>query len=197
MGLSIHYSGNFKQGASLNEMIVEVKDLAESYHWKYHIFKKEFPDNSLGKSDYENELYGICFSPPECEPIFLCFLSNGMLSSPIDIQFNSVYAENPNSEYLGLISTKTQFAGIEIHKKIILLLDYLSNKYLENFTLSDEGQFWETRDESLLKEIFKRYETLLDLFALGLENIQKNKGESIEDFIERVASQLGNNNKEL
>jgi hypothetical protein len=196
MGLSIHYSEKFKQGASLLEMIAEVKDLAESFKWKYHIFEKQFPKDSLGKPDYENELYGICFSPPECEPIFLCFLSNGILSSPIDIQFNSVYAEKPNTEYLGLISTKTQFAGIEIHKKIIHLLGYLNNKYFENFKLTDEGQYWETRNEQVLKEIFNRYDNLMDLFALGLENIQRLEGEGIEDFVKRVANQLGNKNKE-
>jgi hypothetical protein len=192
MGLSIHYSGNFRYSASLPEMIEEIKDIAEFNQWNYFIYETKFPDNSLGKPEYNDKLYGISFSPEKCEPVCMCFLSNGILNSPINLQCFSVYAEKPHPEYLGMISTKTQYAGIEAHKTIINLIDYLSKKYLDNFKLSDEGQFWETRDEKLLQKIFDRYDKIMDIFALGLENIQRKKGESVEDFIIRVANQLGN-----
>ena len=197
MGLSIHYNGSFKQGASLTEMIDEIEDIAKINKWDLFIFERDFPENSYGKLEYTNDLYGILFSPPKCEPICMCFLSNGLLSSPIDLKFNSVYAKKPSCELMGLNSTKTQFAGIETHKTIIHLIDYLSKKYLDNFTLSDEGQYWETRDEKLLQEIFNRYDNAMDIFARGIENIPKLEGESTEDLIKRIYRQMRCDKKNL
>lgn len=39
MGLSIHYSGSFKEDASLAEMIEEVKEIAEVYKWEYNRYE--------------------------------------------------------------------------------------------------------------------------------------------------------------
>jgi hypothetical protein len=195
MGLSIHYRGSFKQGASLPKMIEEVKEISEILKWGYSIFETEFPENLFGKEEYDENLYGICFSLPKSEPIFLSFLSNGILCSPVALQYFSVYSDSPSYEYMQFISVKTQFAGIEAHKIIIHLLDYLSKKYLDNFSLSDEGEYWETRDEKKLQEIFNRYNSIIDSFALGLENTQKFEGESVENFIERIAQKIHDKNK--
>ena len=74
MGLSIHYSGRFNPAASLKAMIEEVKDIATIYKWDYFVFDNEFPTDSLGKTIYNQQIYGICFTPPECETVDLCFL---------------------------------------------------------------------------------------------------------------------------
>jgi hypothetical protein len=190
MSLSIHYSGNFRKGTSLNEMINEVTDIATLSNWKYFIFERQFPEHALGKRAYNNKLYGISFSLPKSEPIFLCFLSNGMMSSPVNLQFHSVYAVNPNNEYLGLLSTKTQFAGLEAHKTIIGFIDYIAKKYIDDFSLIDEGRYWETRDEKLLQKTFDDYNKYMDLFAIALENIPQYEDESTENFIKRVYSKI-------
>ncbi len=80
MGLSIHYSGSFKSEGSLQRMIEEVKDIVEIYKWEYSVFEHEFPVNSIGKTGYNQNIYGICFTPPRCETVSLCFLSNGKMS---------------------------------------------------------------------------------------------------------------------
>lgn len=82
MSLTIHYNGSFRLGASLPGMIKELKDIAEVYAWNYHVFENDFPEDSLSKSAYNHNLYGMCMSPPGCEPLWMCFLSNGELSSP-------------------------------------------------------------------------------------------------------------------
>ena len=87
MGLSIHYSGEFEPKASLWQMIEEVKDIAEIYKWPYHVFEDGFPAGGLAKSEYDQSIYGICFTPPECETISLCFLSNGKMSSVANLKF--------------------------------------------------------------------------------------------------------------
>jgi hypothetical protein len=190
MGLSIHYSGSFNPAASLKAMIEEVKDIATIYNWKYFIFNDEFPSNSFGKAGYNNDIYGICFTPPESETVDLCFLSNGRMSSAANLKFYG----NPNNKeeagYLYMLHTKTQYAGIEIHKLIIHLLKYIDKKYLVDFTVIDEGEYWETGDEKLLEETFERYTNLINGFVSALENFTIEPGESFEAYFERLMKHI-------
>ena len=190
MGLSIHYSGSFNPSASLKEMIEEVKDIAEIYKWPYHVFEDEFPAGSLAKSEYDQNIYGICFTPPECETVSLCFLSNGKMSSVGNLQFYGNPKNREEAEYLYMLSVKTQYAGIEIHKLIIHLLKHLSGKYLQNFGVIDEGENWETGDEKLLQDTFKRYTVFIEGFASSLETYPKKSGESFEAYFERLLQQM-------
>lgn len=195
MGLSIHYSGSFNAKASLQAMIEEVKDIAEIHKWRYHVFDDEFPADSPGKAEYTQNIYGICFTPPECETVWLCFLSNGKMSSPSHLQFFGNSTNKEEQEYLYMLSVKTQYAGIEIHKLVIHLLKYLSGKYLQDFTLNDEGQYWETGDEKLLQDTFKRYTALIESFAASIENFPKKYGESFEAYFERLLKQIHERHK--
>jgi len=190
MGLSIHYNGSFNEKASLQSMIEEVKDIAEIYKWKYFVFEDAFQAAGFGKAEYNQNIYGICFTPPECETVWLCFLSNGKMSSPAHLQFFGNSTNQAEQEYLYMLSVKTQYAGIEIHKIVIHILKYLSDKYLRDFTLSDEGQYWETGDEKLLQDIFKRYTVLIESFASSIENYPRNSGESFEAYFERLLKQI-------
>lgn len=184
MGLSIHYNARFNKEVSLCDMIEEVKDIAEIYNWKYHIYETRFAENSIDQDSYNDKIYGISFSPPECESIWLCFLSNGKMSSPVNLQcFGN---SDDDKEYLYLLSTKTQYAGINVHKLIIHLLEYLSAKYFIEFNLTDEGKYWETGDEKLLEKIFNRYNDLMDSVSSALENIPFKTDESIEEYFKRI-----------
>lgn len=186
MGLSFHYSGRFNPSASLQDLIDEVEDVARIHDWKYFIFEKSFPKNSIGLKAYNDKLYGICFSPPECEPVWLSFLSNGRMCSADSFQFYAHSTGKQEQQYLYMLSTKTQFAGMQVHMIVIQLLKYLSKKYLLDFKVSDEGQYWETGDEIVLKNIFKTYTDLLDGFSTLLETFPADKNESIENYIERM-----------
>ncbi len=186
MGLSIHYNGRFNKEASLSEMIEEVKDIAEVYNWNYHIFEKQFPENSIGRNSYTDKVYGISFSPPGCEPIWLTFLSNGRMSSPLNLEFFGNSEDKAERKYLYMLSTKTQYAGIDVHRIIIHLLKYLSKRYLKQFNLTDEGKYWETNDEKLLEEIFRRYDDLIDSFSTALENVPIKSGETFEEYFSRI-----------
>ncbi|MEO7310832.1 MAG: hypothetical protein ABIX01_10580 [Chitinophagaceae bacterium] len=187
MGLSIHYSGRFNESASLKDLIEEVKDVAEIYKWKYAIFEESFPADSLGKVDYDPEnIYGILFSPPGCEPVYLSFLSNGRMSGPPFLQFWGRPNNKSEAAYLYMLSTKTQFAGATIHKLVIHLLRHLSQKYLLDFKLTDEGHYWETGDEQLLDETFAQYTSLIDGFATVLETLPPGAGENFTAYFERL-----------
>lgn len=153
MGLSIHYNGSFNPAASLAEMIAEIKDIAETFKWPCNVFETAFPQTPF-PTDYDDSIYGISFTPPGCETVSICFLSNGRMSCPILLKFWGKNAESPNEAYLYMLSVKTQFADMQTHMLLIHLLKHISNKYLLNFQLSDEGQYWETENETLLKEKF-------------------------------------------
>ncbi len=195
MGLTIHYSGSFNSDASLSEMIEEVKDIAEIYNWKYTIYEDQFPDGCFGKTTYDQNIYGISFTPHNSEPVFLCFLSNGKMSSPMHLHFWGNSDDQVEREYLYMLFTKTQYAGIEIHKVIIHLLKYVSKKYLKNFTVNDEGKYWESGDEKLLEEIFKRYTDFMDDFSSALENYPMREGETFEIYFERLLKLIHQKNK--
>lgn len=81
MGLSIHYKGNLLAKASLPALVEEVKDIAIIHQWPFEVYDCEFPLHRFGRKKYSNALYGIRFTPPECETVSLCFLSNGRLVS--------------------------------------------------------------------------------------------------------------------
>ena len=195
MGLSIHYSGSFNPVASLADMIEEVKEIAEIYHWKYFVFEQAFPENSLGKEEYNEDIYGICFTPPGCETVSLSFLSNGRMSDLVHLKSFGMDENQEERSCLYALSVKTQYAGIEIHKLIIHLLKYLDKKYWLDFKVTDEGQYWETGDEELLKETFKRYTDLMDNFATSIEIYPMHHGESFIDYFERLLKQMRDKRK--
>lgn len=195
MGLSFHYSGKIANPDSLPDLIDEVVDICKVYHWNYRVFERQFPENTVGKADYNSQLYGICFTPPECEIVNVCFLSNGRLSGPLLLQSWGNSTVKEEKEYLYMLSVKTQYAGVSIHRNIVQLFRYLNEKYLADFTMSDEGEYWETNDEEVLKENFKRYTDLIDGFALALESQQKEEGEDIVTYLLRMAQQLHDRRK--
>lgn len=188
MGLSVHYSGSFNPAASLQEMIDEATDIAATFNWTYHVFETQFPQLPFN-NDYDGKIYGISFTPPECETVFLCFLSNGKISCPSRLRFWGKESASRNESLLYLLSVKTQFAGMHAHILLIRLLKYLSGKYFIHFQLSDEGLYWETGDEKLLKEKFDLYNSLLDNVSHALESIPMNSNESLEAYFSRILKQ--------
>jgi len=190
MGLSIHYNGRFNTAASLKSLIEEVADIARVYKWKHHIFHEEFPVEKLDDDRYDGEIYGILFSPPECEPVFLTFLSNGLMCSPQSLDFWAEETDPVRAGYLYQLFTKTQYAGIEIHKLVIHILKHISQKYLSEFSLIDEGEYWETGDEILLQKNFDKYNFLIDSFCTSLETFPKKKDESFEVYFMRLMKNI-------
>ena len=166
MGLSIHYKGCFSKGASLQAMIEEVTDIAEIYKWKYSVYETAFDMENLGRADFNNRIYGIIFVAPKCEPVYLSFLSNGRMSNEMHLQHRGNSTDK--SKYLYMLSTKTQYGGMQVHLTIIQMLRYLSEKYFSEFELYDEGGYWETGDVNILAETFKRYDDLMDAVAGAL-----------------------------
>jgi hypothetical protein len=165
MGLSIHYCGTIKDTSLIPRLVDEVKDICITLQWHYHLF-----DDELVK--------GICFSPPECEPLFFTFSKKGVLCSPVLLQYDIHPATT--------ISVKTQFAGIEVHKAVIKLLRHLKANYFSEFELSDEGGYWESNDEKVLQKQFDNYEFILDTVCEALQDFKSKPNETAESLADRL-----------
>jgi hypothetical protein len=141
MGLSIHYSGRFNQNAVLSDLITEVKEVAEVLKWNYTIYGREFPIKGKEDQPYDGKIYGISFTPPNCETVSICFLSNYRMSNYVLLKFYG-HAENQSqNDFLYMLSVKTQFAGPTIHQTILEQIPYLYKKNnFSEFSLVDEGE---------------------------------------------------------
>jgi len=190
MGLCIYYSGRIKDADSLPHLIEEVKDVANIHGWKYNVKAYSYPNNTLDNQENLASIYGISFTPPECETISLTFLSNGVMVCPTRVLFFGNSKNETERNYIYHLSTKTQYAGMAIHAIIINLFRYLSNKYLTDFKMRDEGEYWETADENVLRKNFNAYDTLLDNFTLSLQTFPVEKGENMISYFERLLEHI-------
>lgn len=186
MSLSFHYSGSIARQEDLSELIDEVKDIVNIFNWKHNLYEHKFPENAFGKAEYNQNIYGISFTPPKCETISISFLSNGRMSSDVHLKFYGKTDKQKESEYLYMLSVKTQFAGVELHQFIIELFRYLHKKYFANFELKDDGDYWLSNDIELLKSNFKKNSDLLDNFTFAIESIPVSPNETMKAYFERI-----------
>jgi hypothetical protein len=108
------------------------------------------------------------------------------MSSVFHLEIFGNSDDEDNQMYLYMLSTKTQFAGPKTHMVIIHLLKYLSDKYLQEFQLTDEGNYWETGDEKILLDTFKKYTDLLNSVSDALDTFPVNSEETMDDYFLRL-----------
>lgn len=174
MGLSIHYSGILRDKKLLGPLMEEVKEISETLDWTPHIID-------------DKGLKGIAFAPEGSEPVFLTFDHNNRSLSPMNILVKEIYdGVRFDKELMFTTSVKTQYAGPDAHIAIIKLLKHISAKYLESFTLSDEGNYWETGDEKILYAQFKKYEEALNFVQKSLQDFTAVPGETASSLAERI-----------
>jgi hypothetical protein len=192
MGLSFHFSGRLRQAENLSAMIAEVKDVSDVYGWKYRVYESRFPDDSFeNQTSFEN-VYGISFTPTNCETVSFAFLSNGTMVSPARISFFAEDEDETRRSYIYMISVKTQFAGVLTHQLLIRLIKYLNDKYFEDFKLDDESYYWETDDENLMRERFKLYDNLMDNVVLSLQTFPIEQDEDVVSYFDRLMKHIDN-----
>lgn len=177
-------------------LIKEVQDVAKVYDWKYHIYDTVFPDNKFSKETAYDKIFGINFTPTNCETISITFLSNGLMVCPSRILFFAGSKKKEELDWIYTTSVKTQYAGIKTHQFVILLFKYLAGKYFNDFELIDESGYWETNDEEKMKKQFQNYDTLIDNFALAIETLPAQKNENMIAYFERLMKNVNRLKKE-
>ena len=191
MGLSIHYSGFLKEPKLLPELIDEIKNVAEVYNWKHNTYETQLPDNKFSKEKDFEKIFGISFTPSNCETISLTFLSDGAMICPARVKFTTDFSDDKQSWFY-TNSVKTQYAGVKIHQLIIHLFRHLDNEYFRDFKMIDESDYWETNDEKRMIENFKAYDRLIDNFMLATETFPLHKNEEITDYFKRLMHHIKN-----
>lgn len=196
MGLSIHYRGQIRDYALIDDLINECEDICKSLEWDYHIWNKEsniHDDAHIDNPDFigyaMEDIKGISILPKECEPVDLAFFPSGKLCSTMKLRFNDAATNDLMVEY---VSTKTQYAGIDTHLTVLKMLQYLKDKYFSFFELSDEGMYWETKDIEVLKSQFAKYDFIVNSMRDALKDFKALPGETAESLADRLEELLKN-----
>jgi hypothetical protein len=183
MGLTIHYSAQLKNMDLLPQFVEEVEDICQALGWKSERVSEVFKMKDKGLKfvppllDPINiSLEGIVFYPPKCEPVLFDFLSSGWTSSNIHLRLAKEYQKlDKYKEFRDLpklvymMHSKTQYAGPDTHIALIKLFKYLEKKYFTSMHVGDEGNYWETMDESVLLSRFEEYTSLINSVKGALE----------------------------
>jgi hypothetical protein len=196
MGLSIHYRGQIRDYALIEDLVNECEDICKSLEWDYHIREKKSNANDdahIGNPDFigyaMEDLKGISFTPKECETVSIVFFPSGILCSPAKLIYND---PTTNDLMVETVSVKTQYAGMDVHLTVLKLLEYLKDKYLSFFELSDEGLYWETKDIEVLKSQFARYDFIVNSMRDALKEFKALPGETAESLADRLEELLKN-----
>ena len=196
MGITIHYQGRIADKRKLPQLIEELEEISKVHNWKYYILETAFPEGEFPEDEHDESLYGICLNPSECEILTFTFLRNGRMSGPMQLHSWGQSTDETERKYLYFNFTKTQYAGPEIHKMIIGIFRYVVDRYLTDFQLIDDAQYWETKDELLLIENFRRNTALIKDFTSALRENTKLEGEDVETFLERVIREFRGKTKD-
>ncbi len=202
MGLTFHYQGTIKETERIADLTDEVIDICETMDWRYQTrdFEFKLDPHVLQHIGFENHsrvvLQGIMFCPhPKSEWIYLYFTEKGQLTSPATLQFIDTTID---PEFIFSAFTKTQEAGPEVHIATLKLLDYLNKKYELSLAITDEGEYWETKNETRLKNNFERNGVLNDIVAHALKGAEVTPAmtplgilKQIEDILKKISKRDG------
>lgn len=183
MGVTIHYRGTIDEVGQIEELEDRVIDLVFAYGGKATIWR------SYSDLDASRVVRGLMIDmAPGLETLCLLFSPEGDLTPPFQIEDAE---RSPHTELLDCF-IKTQFGSVQDHIAIVHLLDAIKQRYCKNLEISDEGDYYETRDVQRLTDKMKASGLAITALADGLNEHGLNK-EAAEDpdivatRIERVA----------
>jgi hypothetical protein len=134
MGVTIHFEGRIKHPKAYPLLLDALQEYAAVHNWplnqileKQRTLKRVCDEKDW---DYSGITFGLELQPSEN-------------SDPLRFEFDKNYFVQ---EFI-----KTQFAGPDLHVKIIELFR-LIQPYFDKLNICDEGEFWETSDASRLTE---------------------------------------------
>jgi hypothetical protein len=147
VALSIYYSGVLREVSRLPELVAEVTDICHDLHWNCEIIEEEAPVS----------LYGLGFSVPGGEPVWLTFDTKGSLASPGFVFLENAPAQSSTPSITTSLETVVQYSGPETHMRLVNLLQYISKKYFSAFELIDESEYWETGCAERCRDWFEMF----------------------------------------
>jgi hypothetical protein len=181
MGVTIHYKGKLNSADEIDSFCEEMEDIAKSMGWKHTLIDR------FDKND-NTPVKGIIIQPhPKSESLQLITDKQGTLRNAFAIEFAG---DDSELTYLNFI--KTQFAPVEIHIAVIKLLKYIHKKYISNLDVYDEGDYWQTGDEKILKGKIDFLNKAINQMAKVLDSIEIDKDSSPESIVDKIEEVLKN-----
>ena len=144
IGLTIHFEGQLKNEAAYEQLLEKVSSIAKTEGWLSEAIESKVTALSRVRDeqdwDYVGPVKGIVISLAEdCDPVRLEFDSD-------------LYMQE---------FTKTQFAGVQVHLKVLELLKAMG-PFFRNLKVEDEGEYWETGNLQGLTEHMNRAQKAIE-----------------------------------
>lgn len=194
MGIVINYRGRLKSVDLIEPFCSELKKIAELMEWPYTVLDEDFEKPTAARLEVSNRgceivghlaLKGISLNVPNgCSSLGFFFDQNGFLRDLIEMVGQEPFDnENPPFTFV-----KTQFAPVDVHIALVKILRYLGGKYFQLFDVIDEGEYWETGDEELLKGKIAFLSQKMDVVSQALEDthLEVEPGDSDLDIIAKI-----------
>lgn len=176
MGVTIYYSGTLKTPESVHNLITEVSDIARSNNWKYQIIGDSWEDEVTFEMDLQNEeeprfsgnsgLKGIVVQAhPELSGLSLLFDRDGACRTLTEMA-RDMHERNTGAQI------STQDAGINAHIRIIGLLQYVADKYLEDWELEDDSGFAVHGNRNQAVKVFEAVDDAIQAVTEAFDTIE-------------------------
>jgi len=160
MGVTIHYRA-FASEEQVDKVISRVKEICDDLKICYQMISEaddywvRFFDVLISSmSRFDPKLRVELAEPRQMKGIIVSLHSE---SEPLWLVFHKL----GGSRWFLCGFTKTQFAGSNVHKLYIAILDRVK-EIVPNLIVEDESLFYETRNEKLLREILRVTERMLE-----------------------------------
>ena len=142
MGLAIHYRGRLRDVAQLEMFQRRIGEFALKNGGRARNWRSQ-SDTRPGRF-----VRGVLLDlAPGMETVSLLVAPEGWIVPMGSIED----AEEGRIPEAPWVSVKTQFASHEGHVRLVELLDALKKEFLPGLEVSDEGDYWETRDLDTLR----------------------------------------------
>ncbi len=182
MGITLHFRGKLKNKEDINSLKDDLIDIAEIMEWEWDSLDEDWAKPTTAKleiSELQTEitghlpLKGIQLKlHPNCESLTLFFDKEGNLNTSFSLILMNEGKLNPEDSY---ISVKTQFAPPDIHISIVKLLEFLKNRYIPDLEVIDEGEYWDSRDKTLLIEKISFLNDKMDIIEDMLSSLDREE----------------------
>ena len=149
-GITIHFKGSVAESSAVDKIAEKACAVAQSNQWSCDRLSGEdirradgITAKYIAESDMSADLSGakgVVIKPHEMsEPLYLVFSASGHLTNFI----------------------KTQFAGVEVHVKVIELLQEVK-PFFTTLEIEDEGGYAQTKDKQRLAREMESVTTMME-----------------------------------
>jgi hypothetical protein len=150
----VHYQGKAKDAAAIEQALAAARSEAIHYGWQVkdaNVTNASISRNTGGEAKtYNGPLTGIViYAHPMCEPVYIQFGTDLIMQDLV----------------------KTQFAGADIHMKLIDLLRKL-RPLLADLHVDDEGEYWETGDKAKLERQISTVNKMIEGIRKSYPNVK-------------------------